>query len=150
MGEAKMINDAEREMIGAMKEVLGKFGINLSQEIIRDDAGEELADYSEVINKTQERMDALNHEADELYEQTGMTQEEILEYGNNPDNFTPEEWQAIQKVKEACTAYKKEIREKLIVPGEQLNQELSQKSENTTKSSGRKRKSARRKDWLSS
>jgi sugar-specific transcriptional regulator TrmB len=147
-----MINESERAMIHAMKDVLNKFGIKLNQDIIQRKGGEEISDYSEVIAKTQERIDTLNKEAEDLFNETGMTQNEILEFGDNPKNFTDDEWQAISKVKEACDQYKKEISDSMAVIQDtdlSLGEPISTRKAKKTLDKSRN-KAPRKKDWLSS
>lgn len=142
-----MIDDAERKMVEAMQGVLKKFGVELSEEIIKNQDGLEVADYSEVIGKTRERLDILEEESEMFQEKTGMTQDEILEFGSNPDNFSPEEWQAIQNVKKACDQYKKEIRENLNI--EDTAPKGIESDSQTSKKTRRKTKRTGKSDWLS-
>jgi beta-phosphoglucomutase-like phosphatase (HAD superfamily) len=146
-----MINDSERSMVEAMEEVLKKFGIKLSQNIIQRKDGEEYSDYSEVISKAQERIDKINRDAEQLFSETGMSQQEIMDYGNNPNNFSDQEWQAISKVKEACEQYKREVAESMAIIEETVLEE-PRKQQRPKESSGKKvrKKGARKKDWLSS
>lgn len=142
-----MIDDAERKMVEAMQGILKKFGVELSEGIIKTQDGLEIADYSEVIGKTQERLDLLEEESELFHQKTGMTQEEILEFGSNPDNFSPEEWQAIQNVKKACDEYKKEIRENL--GGEDMSYERLEEESQKPKKLKKRTKRTGKSDWLS-
>ena len=42
-----------------------------------------------------------------------MTREQLEAYAANPNNFSKEQWEALQKVKEACDKYKREARARI-------------------------------------
>jgi len=106
---------SDEEVRQALEEVLGMYDIKLEMEpTSEEDAKEErFGDYSEIINKTQERLDDLNEKAEAIYKRTGMTREQLEAYAANPNNFSKEQWEALQKVKEACEKYKREARSRI-------------------------------------
>ena len=40
-----------------------------------------------------------------------MTREQMEVFANNPDNFSPEEWRALETIRSSCNEYKKEAEE---------------------------------------
>lgn len=100
----------QEELRKALQEVLDLYGIQLEDfpEESEEERIERAGDYSEIISKTQEKLDELNEKAEEIFQRTGMTREQLEVYASNPNNFSSEQWEALQKVKEACEKYKRE------------------------------------------
>ncbi|MEZ5315238.1 MAG: hypothetical protein R3E91_03385 [Chlamydiales bacterium] len=121
------MSDSEEEVREALEEVLAMYGIHLDIQPPSDEEAREerLGDYSEIISKTQQRLDDLNEKAEEIYKRTGMNREQLESYAANPHNFTPEEWQALQKVKAACQKYKRAAQS--IIGDEQFKENLVKK-----------------------
>lgn len=99
--------DHEEEVREALEEVLAMYDIKLELGPDEEREAEEYGDYAEIISKTQERLDELNEQAEEIYQRTGMNQEQLEAYAANPNNFSKEQWEALQKVREACEKYKR-------------------------------------------
>jgi len=141
-----MVSNAERELVMALKQIMTMYGIELNEEIIVRENGEELADYSEVISKTQAKIDELNQKAEEIYKRTGMSREQILQYAANPNNFTKAEWEALEQVRQACDQMKQETNCLLEKPQKQLMRQAPR----AEKGQKQMRKFAKKKNWLSS
>lgn len=88
---------SEESMKDALEEFLSLYGIKLDP---AKDAGQ-------VQVNIQEKIDELNVKGEELLKKTGKTREEIEAFGANPRNFTPEQWEALQKVKKAADDFKR-------------------------------------------
>lgn len=97
--------DSDEELSSAIEDVLAMYDIKLDKQ--KEEFNHVAEDYSEVISKTQKRLDDLNERAEEIFKRTGMTREQLEKYATNPKNFTKEQWESLQKVKEACEEYKK-------------------------------------------
>jgi len=136
------MSDSEEEIREALKDVLALYDIELEEETESEEEAKEqrYGDYSEIISKTQERLDDLNEKAEMIFKRTGMTREELEAYASNPNNFTKEQWEALQKVKEACDKYKREARARI---GEEAFEEKVEK--NKKKQPGR---FAKKKHWI--
>lgn len=80
---------------------------HLKKEIKDAQAGE--VDISDVINSVKGDLEKLNTAAEEVYERTGMSKEEILNYVKDPDNFSKDEWEVLEKVKQETDSCKDEI-----------------------------------------
>lgn len=89
----------------ALDEILDMYNIKLENEQKNKDV---TGDYSEIIQQTQDKLDDLNEQAEAIFKKTGMTREQLESYANNPNNFTKDQWAALQKVRDACEKYKKE------------------------------------------
>ncbi|MCC5832168.1 MAG: hypothetical protein JJU12_03900 [Chlamydiales bacterium] len=109
------MSESEEEVRKALEDVLTMYDIKLEEEPeSEEDAKQErFGDYSEIINKTQKRLDELNEKAEEIYQRTGMNREQLEAYASNPNNFSKEQWEALQKVKDACEKYKREARARI-------------------------------------
>jgi hypothetical protein len=107
--------DGEEEIRKALEDVLAMYDIKLEEQPVSEEDAKEarFGDYSEIISKTQQRLDELNEKAEEIYKRTGMTREQLESYASNPNNFTKEQWDALQKVKAACDKYKREARARI-------------------------------------
>ncbi|MCH9610236.1 MAG: hypothetical protein S4CHLAM81_00590 [Chlamydiales bacterium] len=138
-----MVSDAEKELVGALKQVMQMYDIKLDDEILKEAEGEEVIDYSEVISKTQDKIDELTMKAEEIYKKTGMSREELLEYASNPNNFTRSEWESLEQVREACDQMKNQTSHMLERPQKELERQKPASSKK------QKRKFASKKNWLS-
>jgi ATP-dependent Zn protease len=120
-----MANNSEKDLVRTLEEVLKLYGIELDKDVGAGGKGGEkgAVDYSEIIGKTQAKIDDLTERAEEIYKRTGMTREQLEAFASNPNNFTPEQWDTLQKVREACEKYKEEAK-KLIVD-EQFEQKVA-------------------------
>lgn len=116
----------EDEIREALEGVLKLYDIKLDdlQNEGAESTKEREEDYSEIIGKTQARLDDLNEKAEEIYKRTGMSREQMEAYSSNPNNFTPEQWEALKKVKDACEKYKREARNRIADP--QFEQKVEQ------------------------
>ncbi len=133
-----MTSRSEEEIRLALEEVLKVYDIKLEQTPPQPN---EPNDYSEVIGKTQARIDDLNEKAEEIFKRTGMTREQLDAYAANPNNFSKEQWEALQKVREACEKYKREARSKIRDP------QFEQKVE-TTQREKQPHRFAKKKHWI--
>lgn len=106
------MTSSEKEMQQALKKILDLYDIKLDTpaEDKKKPEEEEKTDYSEIISKTQDRLDELNQKAEEIFQRTGMSREQLESYASNPNNFSKEQWEALLQVKEACEKYKREAR----------------------------------------
>ena len=107
-----MASKGEEGIRKALDEVLKLYDVTLEHE--EEEATVE--DYSEIISKSQARLDDLNEKAEEIFKRTGMSRDQLEAYSENPNNFTQEQWEALQKVKEACDEYTREARSKITDP----------------------------------
>lgn len=138
-----MVSDPERELVQALKQVMKMYDIEIEEDILIKENGEEIADYSEVISKTQAKIDELTQRAEEIYKKTGMTREELLQYAANPNNFTKSEWESLQQVREACEQMKQQTHHLLEKPQKEMLRHEPKSGPS------QKRKFAKKKNWLS-
>ncbi|MFN0065492.1 MAG: hypothetical protein ACKVOH_04565, partial [Chlamydiales bacterium] len=67
-----MVSEKDLDMVKALKNVLAMYDIDLEEEVIqKDEKGKEDVDYSEVISKTQAKLDELTQQAEQIYAKTG-------------------------------------------------------------------------------
>lgn len=71
------------------------------------------ADKKEILHMVNEMYAAMAAQAREISKTTGMSQDDIAEYVQNPDNFTPEQWKMLQETREKISSSSKEISEYL-------------------------------------
>lgn len=103
------MSDAPEDKIRkSLKDFLEAFNIEIDVPEERDRSEAEIyGNYPEIVNKTQAKLDKLNQRAENLLEKTGMSREEMEAYVSNPDNFTPEQWEALKNIKQAADDIKK-------------------------------------------
>lgn len=101
-----MTQEGRGELEDALKEFLTLFGVEISPDEW-DAAKKEDQGVKEVMWKTQERLDELNEQAEDILTKTGMTRDKMESYASNRANFTPEQWEALQRVKAAGESLKK-------------------------------------------
>lgn len=101
---------SEANLKKALEEVLRQFNIQLDP-VREDEVGakaERHGDYSEIISKTQDTLDELSEKAEEMLKKTGMTREQLEAYANNPNNFTKDQWEALQRLRETTEQFKRQ------------------------------------------
>lgn len=137
-----MAEDLEEGMRKSMEELLKLYNIELDPNALKPDVQTEDVDYAEVILKTQEKIDELNQQAEEIYKQTGMTKEELEAYSMNPNNFTKEQWDILEQVRAEC----KEFEEKAYAMLPKEERDAARKEVPVVKK--KKKKPGAKKDWL--
>ncbi len=70
-----------------------------------------------------------------------MSEEELEAYSANPNNFTPEQWEALKKVKDACEKYTQEAQVRM---GTQQFEKKAEKRERKKES----HRFAKKKHWI--
>ena len=136
-----MATRSEEEIRTALGEVLKLYDIELEEELAQNEEKESPIDYSEIIGKTQAKLDELNEKGEEIFKRTGMTREQLDAYAANPNNFSKEQWEALQKVKEACEKYKREARSRIGDPQFEQKVEAQQRQKQP-------HRFAKKKNWI--
>ncbi len=124
----------------ALKEFLGLFDIKL--EVPEEERSEAAVkgNYPELVKATQDKLDEFNIKAEEILQDTGMTREELDAYSSNQDNFSPEQWEALKKLREATEELKR--RTYKVVGDENLKKSIE-------KSKGKQQhRFGKKKDWI--
>ncbi|MBF5050618.1 hypothetical protein CLAVI_000231 [Candidatus Clavichlamydia salmonicola] len=104
-----MSDKNQKEIISALKHILSLYNIDVGDALEKDPESTDFGlDYAAIIEKTQEKINILQKQSNDILKKTGMSPEEIERYTTNPDNFSKEQWEALTNVKEACNKYKKE------------------------------------------
>lgn len=134
-----MVSQGEEEVQQALEEILKLYDIKL--EDLQGEEDEIRGDYSQIISKTQDKLDDLNEKAEEIFQNTGMTKEQLEAYSANPNNFTKEQWEALQKVKAACETYQNEALSRIHDP------EFNEKSV-AQKRKKQPQRFAKKKNWI--
>lgn len=139
----RVMTNGEDEIREALGEVLSLYDIK-TDEVLEGETPkiEKEEDYSDLIDKTQEKLDELNEKAEEIYERTGMNREQLESYASNPNNFNPEQWEALQKVREACENYK------MRAQGRLQNFQYEERVEKRTKKQKQPHRFAKKKHWI--
>lgn len=139
-----MADELEKELAAALQQIMNMYDIKLEEEIIKKGEGDRpVVDYSEVISKTQQKIDELTQKAEEIYQRTGMTREELLDYASNPHNFTKEQWESIQNVRNSCESLKQQTSQLLEKPQKEMQRQKIKKGDKQTK------RFAKKKHWIS-
>jgi hypothetical protein len=106
-----MARKSEEDIRAALEGVLQLYDIKLEEQPVETEEAksQRRGDYSEIISKSQATLDELTEKAEEIYRRTGMTREQLEAYASNPNNFSKEQWEALQRVREACERYKRDV-----------------------------------------
>ncbi len=84
-------------------------------EILREtqDVGQikDPADINGLVKKMEHTLADLNHKAEELYQATGMTKEQLKAFSEDPNNFSPEEWRAIEEIRSEMEKFEERAEE---------------------------------------
>lgn len=98
-------SDVKKNLVDALKSL----GVDLDDTTKqkRSSPEEEYEDYSEMSHKTRQKIDELNEKSETILEKMGMSREDLEAYGTNQNNFTKEQWEALQKIKAITEDYKK-------------------------------------------
>lgn len=68
-------------------------------------------------HKTAEKLrDTLEKQSIKALEAISMDAEELEAFTNNPENFSPEEWEALQKAKKDMASFQQEMTKKGVLP----------------------------------
>jgi hypothetical protein len=62
--------------------------------------------------------ETLEKEATKAMAQTGLTEKQLDEFISDPNNFSPEEWSALQKAKEEFTHYEEDLKKEGLISEE--------------------------------
>ena len=141
-----MKNNSAQKIIDSIKQILSIYKIDFDPSfgaVLTDDND---LDYQMLIEKTQEKIQELDKRSQEILQQTGMTREQMEVFANNPDNFSPEEWRALETIRSSCNEYKKET-EELI---KEVTQDISHTSGKspTPKAKSSSPKKSKKKNWI--
>jgi len=60
----------------------------------------EEVDVDQLLHQLQGSLDELTERAEQIYQATGMTKEQLEEFAENPKNFSEEEWKLLGDVKD--------------------------------------------------
>ncbi len=137
-----MAEDLEQEMRKSLEDLLRLYNIELDPEATKPEIETGEVDYAEVILKTQKKIDELNQQAEKIYQDTGMSKEEIEAYSLNPNNFTKEQWDILENVRRECNAFKEKAY--AMMPKEDLAA-MNKQAEFAVK---KKKRVGKKKDWL--
>lgn len=94
--------ETENHLIKQMKEIFQLYGVVLTPHPPKEGP----VDFVEVMTKTQEKIEELNQQAEEVTKKMGMSAEELEAYSKNPKNFTPEQWELLERVRQECELFK--------------------------------------------
>ena len=131
---------SEEEIREALEGVLKLYDIQLEEKSSDEEKPPE-GDYSDIIGKAQAKLDDLNEKAEEIYKRTGMTREQLESYAANPNNFTKEQWDALQKVRVACEKYKRDAINRIEDPQFEQKVEIQERKKQP-------QRFAKKKHWL--
>ncbi|SPN73858.1 hypothetical protein C10C_0712 [Chlamydia serpentis] len=140
-----MNSKSAQKIIDSIKQILTIYNIDFDSSFGSSLSSDSDGDYEYLIAKTQEKIQELDKRAQEILTQTGMSREQMEVFANNPDNFSSEEWLALEKVRSSCDEYRKET-EKLI---NEITQDLHpEKDSKRLKQKSSVSKKNKKKNWI--
>lgn len=133
---------AESGLEASITHLLSLFGVELDEGGGDEEVEKALlnGDVSEVMTKAREKLDEFSQKAEMVYDETGMTREEIEEYASSPANFTEEQWKALERVKEESRLFKERARNI-------IGEDHMKKVVEAEKTKGQQRFGKKRKHW---
>lgn len=139
-----MKNKAE-ELKKELAEALRTFDIDISDDLTekKESLAEDQRDYEEMSLLTRKKIEELSEKGNEIIDESGMSREALEIFGNNPNNFTKEQWEALKKIKEIASEYKKMSIEDF---SEDFVKEISDEEKKEKKK--QKGGSTKKKDWI--
>ncbi|MBN4067495.1 hypothetical protein JYU14_05365 [Simkania negevensis] len=84
-----------------------------------------MLDVDSALENMEKHLDTLNQQAEEVYAKMGMSKEALEEYVNNSDNFTKEEWTAIQSIQHDVESFQKDLMETLDFDVAEISKQLN-------------------------
>lgn len=140
-----MNDNSAQKIIDSVKQILTLYNIDFDPSFGSFSSDDGNVDYEYLLQKTQEKIQELDKRSQEILNQTGMTREQMEVFANNPDNFSPEEWLALEQIRESCAKYKEET-EALI---DEVSKDLGvEESSPTPKPQATKTKKNKKKNWI--
>ncbi len=90
----------------------------------------------------------------QISEKTGMSEEQLATYAENPSNFSPEQWEAMQEVRKKMFTAGQNLAKLMTSPGQQPGKPsgpgISSKPKEEKKGEGGHHKSSRKSKWMRS
>lgn len=105
-----MNSKSAQKIIDSIKQILTIYKIDFDPSFGSALTLDSQENYEYLLQKTQEKIQELDKRAQDILNQTGMTREQMEVFANNPDNFSPEEWLALENIRASCNEYKKRNR----------------------------------------
>lgn len=125
-----MNSNSAQKIIDSIKQILTLYNIDFDPSFGSALSSDSEVDYEYLMEKTQEKIQELDKRSQEILRQTGMTKEQMEVFANNPDNFSPEEWLALENIRASCNEYKKETEAIINEVSKELGFEDSKKKHN--------------------
>lgn len=140
-----MNSKSAQKIIDSIKQILTIYKIDFDPSFGSALTLDSQENYEYLLQKTQEKIQELDKRAQDILNQTGMTREQMEVFANNPDNFSPEEWLALENIRASCNEYKKET-EALI---KEVTQDLKPEApKETKKAKTTPKKKNKKKNWI--
>ncbi|MEF9519556.1 hypothetical protein SBV45_01495 [Chlamydia crocodili] len=142
-----MNSNSAQKIIDSIKQILTLYNIDFDPSFGSALSSDSEVDYEYLMEKTQEKIQELDKRSQEILQQTGMTKEQMEVFANNPDNFSPEEWLALENIRSSCSEYKKETEALINEVTKDLGGEIATPDSNkkTKTTSSKKNK---KKNWI--
>ncbi|ANG66078.1 hypothetical protein [Chlamydia gallinacea] len=142
-----MNSNSAQKIIDSIKQILTLYNIDFDPSFGSALSSDSEVDYEYLMEKTQEKIQELDKRSQEILRQTGMTKEQMEVFANNPDNFSPEEWLALENIRASCNEYKKETEAIINEVSKELGFEDSKKN-TTKKPRTTSTKKNKKKNWI--
>lgn len=142
-----MNSNSAQKIIDSIKQILTLYNIDFDPSFGSALSSDSEVDYEYLMEKTQEKIQELDKRSQEILRQTGMTKEQMEVFANNPDNFSPEEWLALENIRASCNEYKKETEAIINEVSKELGFEDSKKN-TSKKPKTTSTKKNKKKNWI--
>lgn len=127
--------ELQKEMNAIIKEVKEAIDLPIDAEgKLPSGAHLTLQDMEKLLERTQSVVDKLNDRVVKIAEKNNMSRDEMAKYVEDPANFSPQEWEAMQAMKKQVDQF-----QKLLMKSVVSQQEPGKPAEKKPRSGGGKR-----------
>lgn len=139
-GKAMNLNEVFRESF--------TFFEHLKRKLVRGTPDEK----KQIVEMMTEMYKKLIGEVKAVCEKTGLSEEQLMSFSDNPNNFSPEQWQAIQDAKSKMSDTGKDIAHLLVDNLNKLGQKVTAPEPKSATPAPKKppQKGPGKKDWMKS
>lgn len=117
------INDITPEKM----ESLVKESIKAFEKVITQLNSSDEKEREEAKKAAEKLRDTLEKHSRKAMESINMSAKELEAFTSNPNNFSPEEWEAMQQARQDLMAYQKDMAQKGLMPGQMEEKEQGAK-----------------------
>ncbi len=102
--------------------------LKLFHEVLQKLQSEDPKEKEKALEMAESLRKSLQEQSEKAMEAVAMSAKELEAFTNNPDNFSQEEWEALQEAKKNLTDFQKDAKERGLVHSPSVKKAKKQKS----------------------